>query len=196
MEERFADNPIVILIGGKAGTGKTETSILLSSFVDSLGFLDFVTMNFAYGVKFTAKESFGWDGVKDKKGRRLLQEVGNTGRNYDIAIWAKQTVQRILSNPCLYDFVFIDDWRFPNEANYLKESLSDLYLVKTLYISAPNREILKGTSAYKDVSETSLDTFGKDDFDFHIDNSGSLDELRNKLRKVLESILLETKMEV
>jgi hypothetical protein len=196
LEEQFADRPVVILIGGKAGTGKTETSMLLSSLVDSLGFLDFVTMNFAYGVKSTAKESFGWNGVKDKKGRQLLQNVGNTGREYDLDIWAKQTVQRILDNPCLYDFVFIDDWRFPNESNFLAKALGDLYLVKTLYVSAPDREILKGTPAYEDVSETSLDSFGKDDFDFHIENSGSLDELKNKLKEVLESILLETKLEV
>jgi len=193
LEERYASKPTVILISGKAGVGKTEASLLLSSIVDSKGYIDFVTLNFAYGVKHSATDCFSWDGKKDTRGRILLQQVGRIGRDYYKDIWAKQLAEKILSNPCEYDFIFIDDWRFPNEEIFLKKTLGKNYLVVTLRILAPNREILKGTKEYDDISETALNTYSDEDFDFCIDNSGNLIDLKEKLKLVIKQI--EKKLE-
>lgn len=72
---------------------------------------------FAHGVKQVAVESFGWDGVKDEKGRRLLQIVGTeAGRAYNKNIWAIRAYETNLLNVYpLPNFLIFDDWRYPNE---------------------------------------------------------------------------------
>ena len=68
----------IVLFSGKAGTGKTTASNYLLYLAEKNGYL----LHFATMVKDIAKRYFWWDGVKDEKGRRLLQEIGRTGRNY------------------------------------------------------------------------------------------------------------------
>lgn len=41
-------------------------------------------------IKEVARSYFGWDGAKDERGRRLLQQIGSTGRAYDPALWLKR----------------------------------------------------------------------------------------------------------
>lgn len=179
-------NTVIFLISGKAGTGKSYSAKILSELVDSLGFMDFTTMHFATGVKETAKKSFGWDGKKDQLGRRLLQDVGQTGRRYNKDMWVRQVVTKIKSNPGMYDFVFIDDWRFPNELAYLYDNIDAL--VVAVRIIAPEREILKGTKEYKEVSETSL---RDKEYFYHytIDNSGSKEHLTEQLNTMLHEVI-------
>lgn len=179
-------NTVILLVSGKAGTGKTRACKELTEYVDTLGYLDFTTMHFAGELKTLAREKFGWDGIKNKKGRRLLQEIGKTGRNYDEDIWAKYLLAKIQQNPGMYDFVFVDDWRFPNEGKYLAENSN--FDVVTLRLHAPSREILKGTPEYLDASETALsDNF--EDYDYNISNEGTEEELKRNLALVLVKII-------
>ena len=183
----FNLNMIIVLISGKAGVGKTLVSTIFKELVETLGFLDYTNMHFAKGVKDTATLQFGWDGEKDKKGRILLQEVGQTGRNYDEDIWARRLLEQGLDYcPAGFDFVFIDDWRFPNEAKYLRNNSS--YEVLTVRISSPEREMLKGTAEYNDISEISLSE-KPNEYDYYIYNDGTVGELRDKLAKILISIM-------
>jgi len=156
----------IILLGGKAGVGKTTTANILQKLFEDCGVSSCIC-NFANTLKKVAKESFGWDGEKDDKGRRLLQEIGKCGRNYYEDIW----VDSILTSHFMedYDIIIIDDWRFLNESTKCK----NFPYRKTIlvYISAEDREILKGTPAYGDVSETSLPDNTSMLYDYVIYNS-------------------------
>lgn len=183
----FNQSMIIVLISGKAGVGKTLVSTMFKELVETLGFLDYTSMHFAKGVKDTATLQFGWDGKKDEKGRRLLQGVGNIGRNYDEDIWARRLLENGLDYcPAGFDFIFIDDWRFPNEADYLRNNSS--YEILTVRISSPEREMLKGTTEYNDISEISLPE-KPNKYNYYIYNDGTIDELRDKLAKILISII-------
>jgi len=105
---------MIIGFAGKAYSGKTTAAEMTG----------FQRMAFADELKRIATEVFGWDGKKDKKGRRLLQVIGTEcGRAYDPDFWVRKLECRIAEIsvwPTIPD-VAIDDVRFNNEARMIRE---------------------------------------------------------------------------
>ena len=181
---------LCVLLSGKAGVGKTTSAKYLKDYLETKYNLKGRIISIAGGVKQSAKECYGWDGVKDSRGRKLLQSVGRIGREYNEDVWIKKAYEEMTSSEYPYDFIIIDDWRFPNEKNFLlsKEILHTI----TVRIEAPNREILKGTPEYRDTSEVSLPSVmlledkGIDwtaglEYKYCLDNRGKLEELYSSL---------------
>jgi DNA polymerase III delta prime subunit len=181
------NKPICILLSGKAGTGKTTVANLLRDIFIQKGYKDSNIYSFAKGVKDAAFFGFGWDGNKDEKGRTLLQDVGRIGRKYNKDIWVSKLEKTYLGFNG-FKIAIIDDWRFPNEYGYLKNNT--VYSIYKVKIISPDREILKGTPAYDDVSETSLDDFEYfENFDFVIYNNCSMEDLNDYCNTLAENIL-------
>lgn len=110
-------NRQILGICGYARVGKTTTcAALLSQISDS------VIVPFADPVKQIASECFGWDGVKDERGRRLLQLIGTeVGRSYNPNIWVDKwrlKVEKLLANNLT---VLVDDVRFQNEIDCIHD---------------------------------------------------------------------------
>jgi hypothetical protein len=180
---------ICILVSGRAGTGKTESCIRMKSVFDERGYSTIIT-NFAYGVKYVAK-IMGWDGKKDEAGRELLQGIGKLGRKYDPDCWVRLPFVNVLpiQPEYPYDVLFVDDYRFPNECDFIKK-LGE-YQVFEIRIVSPERECLKGTPAYDDISETSLPEYnerGNSRYFSVIYNNGTVDELSEKLEELVDVI--------
>lgn len=174
------------MLSGRAGVGKSTSANILVDSLTNLGY-SVIVSPFAAGVKHAAKIGFGWDGKKDAKGRRLLQGVGAVGRDYDPDIWVADALHHVaIQGGFPYDFVLVDDWRFPNEYDYI--SKINLYSTYKIRIDAPSRELLVGTELYNDVSETSLPVSG-DYYDFIVRNEGSVDLLRVNLSRLIGNIL-------
>jgi len=181
---------VCILISGKAGVGKSTCSGFMKEYLEEEGYKVF-SGHFAQGVKDVAKR-MGWDGIKDVKGRRLLQQVGSVGREYDKDTWCKELYMTTLVISQRPDVILVDDWRFPNEAEFLK-TINELHVV-TIRIDSQDKEILKGTPEYKDTSETSLPSDNLNNtYDAFIENFGNdLNEYRNICYKLAEKILNES----
>lgn len=187
------------LISGKAGVGKTTTKNLLSDLVKADGFQVYAD-SFAKGVKDTAY-GMSWDGQKDSKGRRLLQEIGQAGRKYNQDLWVGQMFHRyVMSEYGLFpaDIVLVDDWRFPNELEYINRQAKNTGMLEpiTIRIEAPKREILKGTAEYIEASENSLPVMVTEmlkynpngSYCYTIFNIGSMDDLQDKVKILYENI--------
>jgi hypothetical protein len=159
LHERVSlSHTLCFMFSGKAGVGKTFCSDLLQKISEEEFGLKTCKAPFARGVKDTAR-FMGWGGQKNRKGRILLQRIGAAGREYDIDLWAKGCFNYIDESPGYpYDIVFIDDWRFKNELEYV-QSNQLLYKAVPIRIEAPDREILKGTPEAIDQSEIELDKF-------------------------------------
>lgn len=165
-ETKLLKKSLCFLLSGKAGVGKSFGSELLCKESRRQGYVT-LSAHFATWVKQTAY-AIGWDGVKDDAGRKLLQDIGKVGRDYDQNTWAKLTMNNIMDKPNFpYDVVVIDDWRFPNELSYIVDN-EPLYKTIKIRIESKDREILSGSDLYNDVSETSLDGSA---FDYVIYNS-------------------------
>lgn len=169
----------VILFSGKAEAGKTMAANYALNELMYLGYRAAIIPYAAY-VKDTARLLFGWDGQKNVEGRQLLQWWGTDEvRNRDPDFWV-ETVQRLVYvSKDIFDYIIIDDCRFPNEIDSWDETPHI-----SVRIERPGH-INHLTSEQKNhISETALDDYK---FDVTI-SAGSLLELCSE---VFHSLLPE-----
>ncbi len=193
---------VVILIAGKAGSGKTTIKNILREKLQEIPSIDVFPYSFADPLKYIATAFGKWDGQKDEKGRTFLQEIGQVFRKYNEDIWCIHFLTQLdRNNNKMFpaSFAIIDDWRFPNELNYIKKNpLLEIVTVRVF----GRQENLPGNTA-SEVSENSLPEVDIEDlsnngwvedqdlnkyYDFQIDNSGDTELLNHKLDLVLAEL--------
>lgn len=172
----------VILVSGKAGSGKDYAANILCSLLEKMG-KSYLVIHFADYLKMMCYLYFGWDGKKDEPGRNLLQHIGNeVFRKFDQNFFAdivNKTISAI-SASLDYDYIIIPDLRYENELETIKNNFESY----TIRVSR-NKYTSNLTDKQKnDISEISLDNY---DFDFIIENTTEC-SLKEKLLSVLEVI--------
>ena len=170
---------IVLLFAGKAGVGKNTSADFVEE-IYSHSAIKTAQFSFAGSLKAIAKE-MGWDGKKDEKGRRLLQQIGAAGRAYDKDVWAKCCLSAIQESDC--DIAMITDLRFPNEARVIKEDYPNAELIKVFgrgYDLGDNGD---------DPSEHGFDDVPETYWSYQLDNSGTLKDLDNNVFAMLKEII-------
>lgn len=153
----------IIAFAGLAQSGKTTAA----NFIPGVKIL-----SFADPVKQIALSSFNWDGIKDEKGRRLLQVIGTEcGRAYDNDIWINKMREQIKIYTPLYNVIAIDDCRFDNEPELVKE-LGGIVI-----------EILRpGCVPDGHASEQGISPHL---IDYHIMNDSTLEQLKNNVLSII-----------
>lgn len=110
----------VITVSGKAEAGKDFFAKTLKEKLEKKGHKVLI-LHYADYLKFIAKEYFGWDGVKDEKGRTLLQHLGtNVIRKRIPDFWVLVVTLLIEGLGDDFDYYLIPDCRFPNEIELMK----------------------------------------------------------------------------
>lgn len=110
------DKPMIVGLCGLAKVGKTTTARFVTHLLNETS----VVLSFATPVKDIAL-LFGWDGQKDQRGRKLLQQIGtDVGRTYDPDIWVNKLVDRAINHIRRGSFVVVDDVRFQNEIDAIR----------------------------------------------------------------------------
>jgi hypothetical protein len=170
----------VVMFSGKAGVGKTTSAKFLCG---NLGWDKCILVPLASNLKTIAEEAFGWDGTKDELGRGLLIGLAKVARDYDLDFWVKKLYN--YSSKFNWQYLVIDDWRYPNELEYLEDKYG-YENVLTVRVERPNGEVLKGTKAYNDPSETSLPSANTAPtfYDQLIHNTGTLEDLQHKIENL------------
>lgn len=174
----------LVLFGGKAGAGKTTAASWVQRRLEVYSGTGLISevRGFATPVKEIAASCFKWDGVKDDRGRRLLQVIGtDAGRAYNPNLWVEYMNEYITGTLFIPHIMLVDDWRFPNEKEYFLNNF--MYEVTAVRI---NRDfhILNKPTLSEHPSENSL----PDDveyYDFDIDNNGTLEELYKELDSIV-----------
>lgn len=182
----YPSKSVIVLLSGKSGVGK---SYVAEKLIGLLQDSDYTAqrLGFADGVKDCAIDYMNWDGEKDAKGRKLLQSIGNVGREYDKDTWVKRIARTVEDDLYLFDVYVIDDWRFENERNYLEKTGE--FFVVSVRVESEVRGGLRGDLG-KDISENSLPedlTY----YDFIVENNGQ--DLKESLQLIINYI---DKMEV
>lgn len=171
---RPMSGPLRIAFGGTMQVGKTTCADHL---VRRHGF---VKHALADPIKRIARESFGWDGAKDARGRRLLQELGTVGRHYDPDVWLDRLDAKIRSEGS--SDVVVDDLRLAREVAYLERAGFVCVLV-----TRPS-ELVRSAVAPVGVrheTETGLDAI---EFDRVIDNAGTFEDLYAHLDRLVTTL--------
>jgi dephospho-CoA kinase len=164
-----------IAIGGRMQVGKTTAADRL---VERHGFVKYAL---AGPIKEIAREEFGWDGRKDARGRRLLQEVGTVGRNYRKEIWLDRFAARLSAEDP--PRAVVDDLRLEREEGYLRKLGFACVLVTRPAELVPATEGAEEARGHETETE-----IGRLDADAVIDNAGSFDELYARLDRLVAEL--------
>ncbi len=162
-----------IAFGGRMQVGKTTAADRL------VAVYGFEKDALAAPIKAIASGSFEWDGRKDARGRRLLQELGTVGRHYDPEIWLKRLAHRILERRPAR--LVVDDLRLAREAAYLER----LGFIRVRITRPPGLVPSLAEGAPDHETETEME---EAELDFVIANDGTFDELYARLDAFMERL--------
>jgi len=168
----------VIGIAGQARSGKGTVAGFLAAELVDRGYQVLID-SFATEVKRMARLC-GWNGVKDARGRGLLQRVGAWGRARSRWFWVGRLERRVMSAEV--DFVIVPDARFRNEVAWCGQHGACWRVV--------GRGGLEG-AAGADASETELDGAPPEWFSVTFLNDGSLEDLRDAVAHEARNLVSE-----
>jgi dephospho-CoA kinase len=176
--------PTIFMLSGYLQSGKDTVADYL---VDEYNFTRFA---FADALKDQVAEKYNIDrtlmdssdGKKSKTSsgetvRQILIKHGLEMRTIDPDYWIKNIISSIDKSENKQGFYVISDWRYPNEYDQVYKYFGDI--VKTIRINRWD------TIPLQDASETGLDNL---DFDYVIENKGTLEELHISLEKVVNMV--------
>jgi len=169
----------VILLSGKAESGKTSVAKILKKKLEQEN-KKVLLINFADYLKFVSQKYLGWNGIKDKKGRGILQFVGtDLARKKQPDFWADTVARLVFVLNDNFDYFIADDARFIEEMECFKDQ--DVFST-TIKIVRLNYENSLTEKQKQHLSETSLDNFL---FDYIIKSESGLDYLEKEVDKFL-----------
>jgi dephospho-CoA kinase len=179
----------IILVSGKARSGKGEFSRILKESLETKGEKVVQTL-FAKYIKQYAIE-LGWDGVtKDSYWRDFLQKIGTELIQYDLNMKTfhpnriSEDIQ-ILSHFGVNYFI-IDDCRFRREVYFMKAMFPDDVI--TVRVESNNSRSDLNEEQLKHQSEIDLDEFK---FDCNFQNNGTIEDLKKQVRLFIQLMLTE-----
>jgi hypothetical protein len=176
------NNMKIILLSGKAFSGKDSTANILKEKLENQG-KKVLIAHYGDLVKYTCKTFFNWNGEKDEQGRTILQEVGTDRiRAKHPNFWVDYIRDLLSIFEDKWDYVLIPDTRFPNEIDVMKNTFKDvisLRVVRTNFISPLTEE------QRNHRSEIALDDYPFDYY-FIADDLKTLERKVDNLLKELE----------
>ena len=163
----------IILISGKAESGKTTAANFLKKFLEVDG-KRVAKVAYADYLKSIAKNFYNWNGEKDATGRGLLQRLGTeVVREKDPDLWVNVMIQTVFALRDEFDVFILDDARFPNEITAWENN----YIQPIVFrIERPCYENRLSPDQRMHPSETALDNWSR--FDDVIINDSTLDMLK------------------
>lgn len=176
--ERVVQIKKIILISGKARNGKTTTAKLLKTKLEAKGNKVLIA---AYGdlVKFVCEKYFGTTKEKNEHNRTIWQRVGtDIVREQNPNYWVDFVIDMISMFEDKWDYVIIDDNRFPNE---LERWIG--WDTITLRVNRLNFQSPLTLEQQSHISETALDNY---EFDYVINSESGLDKLEKEVDKFME----------
>lgn len=163
---------IIIITSSGYGAGKTEVSKAIHNY-----FRDSREIHIATPIKQIAFK-MGWNGMKDNKGRKLLQEIGDLGKTYDKKCWLKLWADE--ADQIGGDLIIVDDVRYMEEYAYIRKHTKDFFHIHITHRGIPSEH----KSEQTDWSEV---------FPFPLPNTGSVIELRETAIEIVKNFIEETR---
>ena len=173
----------IILIGGKANTGKDSTAEYIDEYYRSRG-LDVVNIQIAYYIKMYAKQIAKWDGDNETKPRQLLQDLGTEliRKQIDEYFFIKRILQDIDIYSRYFDVITISDGRLPEEFEEITKAYPETV---TIHVTRPGyvSHLTKDQKAH--VTEALVDEIT---YEYEIVNDGTLEDLEEKAFKLCRKV--------
>ena len=180
--------PLIYLISGKARHGKDTTADMIKNYYEESN-KKVITLQYSSYIKEYAKKISNWDGREETKPRELLQQLGTEviRRNIDSLFFVDAIIKDIKVYSYFFDVIIVSDIRTPEEIDYPKNTFENSYSIN---VRRTNFEDGLTEEQRKHYTEIALDNYDK--FDYIIMNDGSMEDLKNKVEKILEGITHES----
>lgn len=178
-------NPKIILIAGKARSGKNTIGDILKKLYETDQKRVVISPYTKY-LKRYIEEITGKEIDENDKPRELLQQLGveiireKLGKR-DMFITRQMDDIDIYSY--FFDVIIIPDVRFPKEIDRIREKYSNVTVIKVL-TSLTNSMSLEEKNH---ITETALDNYSDDEFDYVIEND-DLSILEKNVKKIYYDI--------
>lgn len=167
----------IFVMNGKSGSGKT----LFETMVKNLAFYDghtVVLLSMAADVKDFCMECLGWDGSRDEKSRKLLADIISALGEYSevpkfCVLWhMKEELKERLP------VAFFIDARETKDIKWFEDNLGAI----SVEVSRPT-----DTNNWNNAADQ--DRYY--DYDIHVENIGTIDDLREDARAFYNIFILE-----
>lgn len=186
----MSKKPKIICISGKARSGKDYTANHMKRMITNITQRNkgcpaqVLIYHQADLLKYLCRNLFGWNGVKDENGRRLLQYVGtDIVRKKNENYWVDFTISILELFDNMWDYVIIPDTRFPNEITRFSERG---YNVIHIRIERDNYDNGLSITSKEHSSEHSLDNFTPDILLKNTGDEKYIDIVQQAVGEVLE----------
>lgn len=172
----------VILLSAKAQFGKDTTANILKDLFEQDN-KKVLIAHYADLLKYMCKHFFDWNGIKDDKGRTILQYVGtDVIRNKQPNYWVDFIISVLNLFEDEWDYVLIPDTRFPNEIDIMKKSFDTI----ALRIERDGFDNGLSEEQKNHISEIALDDYK---FDYIVNNNGTYEDLIETCKEVIKWII-------
>ena len=179
---------VIFLVSGKAGSGKSTFAQDAILELDKFG-IKANRMSFAAKLKDIASQYFGWSGIKDERGRTLLQHLGECGREYHINTWVNNLIHDIVTDVSNTKVYIIDDCRYVNEITCFEYDYR--FKVIKINIQRTNYNSNLTLEQQMDVSENGLNNYAG--FDTIIINNSDRQGFATQVKEVVGVYIGEIK---
>lgn len=173
---------LIIALAGHAGAGKDTFGKML---IDRFECLGKASQRYAFADHLKDKaEDLGWNGVKDEKGRSLLQHLGDVMREYHGEnYFAEYTANEIVRDEDV-EVAVVTDLRYKQELEALRKCAAETGNKLLTVRVVRNENILSNTqgqhSSENDLNEIAMDLI--------VINTGSLQDLSVTATKLVDDL--------
>lgn len=173
----------IILIAGRAGSGKTYLGERIITFTKEKGVRALQTEYSKY-IKMYAKEILGYDGNRAKKPRKFLQDIGSKIREE----WKDEHffTRRILEDFRIYeeyfDLVVISDVRLRREIEDIKIKYKEIITIK---VNNHFRDYNLTEEEKNHITETELENYTGFDYNINDENKEGIESIAKEIVKSL-----------
>ena len=174
--------PKIYIVCGKARHGKDTIAEMIRNYYIENHY-DVLNLQYSSYIKEYAKKISNWDGSEETKPRELLQQLGtNVIRDkIDEAFFVKKIVDDIKVYSFFFDVLTISDARFKIEVDTPRDNFENVIIIR---VNRPNFD--NGLTEAQKMHRTETDLDDYENYDYVIENDGTLEELKEKVHEILK----------
>ena len=173
----------IILVSGKSNSGKGTVARKIKKLLNNQERYTILCSLSTY-IRDVAKEDYFWNGVDTLESRKFMAEVYRVGTEFYPYHMARRVWERdIQPYSTTYKIAIVESFREKVNYDYFKILLDERLINKitTIRVERPNFNAINNVELENHVSESDLDDF---EFDYVIENSGTVEELDEKLKEL------------
>ena len=175
-------NKRVYIVCGKARNGKDTICSLIEKIYNEKN-KAILNLQYSSYIKMYAKTITNWDGSEETKPRALLQMLGTDiiRKKIDELLFVNRAVEDIKVYSYFYDAITISDARTKTEVDIPKNKLDNIISIKVIRPNFDNGLTIEQKNHFTEID---LDDYDK--FDHIVYNDGTIEELEEKIRKIVD----------